>query len=49
MSMHRIAYFSSASEDTLLRSLFAVKVDYNMLSEHEYRPYCNVGTIQETK
>ena len=49
MSLHRIAYFSSAFEDTLLRNLFSfgVKMDYNMLRKHEYRPYCNVVTVQE--
>ena len=49
MSLHRIAYFSSAFEDTLLRSLFlfTVKMDYSMLWEHEYRPYCNVVAVQE--
>ena len=24
-------------------------MDYNMLWEHEYRPHCNVVTVQETQ
>ena len=32
-----------------LYSPFTVKMDYNMLWEHEYRPYCNVVTVQETQ
>ena len=37
--LHGIAYFSSAFKDTPLQSSFGVNMDYNMLWEHEYRPY----------